>query len=127
MVHVFYQLVAGLLGVEAGQDAVIRTLLFERRELKVKPYGVSVGEFTERISTLRNILGDGGVKDVGIDETSGSIGSTILAGDESSLSYSRTPEEILRIIYGSGNESVPGGFYPKGGNGRIARSCLHKA
>ncbi|CAJ2662542.1 unnamed protein product [Trifolium pratense] len=111
------QLVAGLLGVESGQDAVIRTLLYERRALKVKPYGVSVAEFTYRISNLRNILGNGGLKDVGV--------SNILVGDATSLSYSRSPREILRIIYGSGHESIPGGFYPKGGNGRIARYNLH--
>ncbi|MCI07153.1 desiccation-related protein PCC13-62-like, partial [Trifolium medium] len=119
------QLVAGLLGVESGQDAVIRTLLYERRSLKVKPYGVSVTEFTDRISNLRNILGNGGLKDVGLSKFIFGIADNILVGDETSLSYPRTPEEILRIIYGSGHESVPGGFYPKGGNGCIARSYLH--
>ncbi|WJX24480.1 hypothetical protein P8452_13581 [Trifolium repens] len=119
------QLVAGLLGVESGQDAVIRTLLYERRALKVKPYGVSVGEFTDRISNLRNKLGNGGVKDIGLSNIdSGEVGN-ILVGDESSLSYPRTPDEILRIVYGSGDESIPGGFYPKGANGRIARILLH--
>ncbi|WJX23357.1 hypothetical protein P8452_12567 [Trifolium repens] len=117
------QLVAGLLGVESGQDAVIRTLLYERRALKVKPYGVSVAEFTDRISNLRNILGSGGVKDFGLDGY-GNVGE-ILASDKFSLSFSRTPTEILRVVYGNGNESVPGGFYPKGGSGRIAKFYLH--
>jgi hypothetical protein len=123
MLHVLYQLVAGLLGVESGQDAVIRTLLYERRALKVKPYGVSVAEFTDRISNLRNILGSGGVKETGLDGY-GNVGE-ILASDKSSLSFSRTPTEILRIIYGNGNENVPGGFYPKGASGHIARFYLH--
>ncbi|MCI57314.1 desiccation-related protein PCC13-62-like, partial [Trifolium medium] len=88
-------------------------------------YGVSVAEFTDRISNLRNILGNGGLKDVGLSNIDiGTVGN-ILVGDESSLSYPRSPEEILRIIYGSGHESVPGGFYPKGGNGLIARFHLH--
>jgi len=52
-----------------------------------------------------------------------SIGN-VLAGDRDSLAYDRTPEEILRIVYGGGDEHVPGGFYPKGANGRIARSHL---
>nr|POE81656.1 tubulin beta-1 chain [Quercus suber] len=38
--------------------------------------------------------------------------------------YGITVGEILRIVYGSGDEKKPGGFYPKGGNGRIARSHL---
>nr|CAB3500838.1 unnamed protein product [Digitaria exilis] len=59
-------LVAGLLGVEAGQDAVIRALLFERRGLVVAPYNVTVAEFTDRVSALRNKLGQCGVKDEGL-------------------------------------------------------------
>lgn len=111
------KLVAGLLGVESGQDAVIRSLLYERRAWKVYPYGVTVAEFTNRISALRNKLGNDGIKDE-------PISGNILAGDENSLSYSRTPIEILRIVYGSGDEHVPGGFYPRGGDGVIAKSYL---
>ncbi|KAK8551746.1 hypothetical protein V6N12_040370 [Hibiscus sabdariffa] len=51
----------------------------------------------------------------------------MLAGDQFSLAFDRTPEEILRIVHGSGNETVPGGFFPKGGNDNIARSHLHSA
>ena len=121
------QLVAGLLGVESGQDAVIRALLYERKELLVIPYGVSVAEFTDRISTLRNKLGNDGLKDEGLvvpraEGAEGKVTGNILSADKDSLSYPRTPEEILRIIYGTGNESHPGGFYPKGAKGRIAES-----
>ncbi|GAU50733.1 hypothetical protein TSUD_410560 [Trifolium subterraneum] len=115
------KLVAGLLGVESGQDAVIRALLYERRAWKVHPYEVSVAEFTNRISMLRNKLGNDGVKDEGfVEDSSGNI----LAGDKDSLSYTRTPEEILKIVYGTGDESIPGGFYPLGGDGHIAKSYL---
>ncbi|CAI8590267.1 unnamed protein product [Vicia faba] len=117
------KLVAGLLGVESGQDAILRGLLYERRAWKVHPYGVSVAEFTNRISWLRNKLGKEGIKDEGLVVNSSYPGN-ILAGDEYSLSYPRTPKEILSIVYGSGNESVPGGFYPHGGDGHIARSYL---
>ncbi|CAK8531537.1 unnamed protein product [Lathyrus sativus] len=118
------KLVAGLLGVESGQDAVLRALLYERRVSAVHPYGVSVAEFTNRISWLRNKLGKEGIKDEGLVDMNSSYQGNILAGDEYSLSYPRTPEEILRIVYGSGNESVPGGFYPHGADGYIARSYL---
>ena len=124
-----FQLVAGLLGVESGQDAVLRAMLFERSHEKVYPYNITVAEFSNRISNLRNKLGGAGLKDEGlfIITTSGPqkrFTGNVLAGDEYSLSYDRSPEEILRIVYGSGNESVPGGFYPKGGDGRIAKSHL---
>lgn len=123
------KLVAGLLGVESGQDAVLRALLYERAKLKVAPYGITVAEFTNRISALRNKLGHDGVKDEGlivpaVRGAEGKISGNVLAGDRFSLAYGRTPEEILRIVYGSGNERVPGGFYPNGADGSIAKKYL---
>ncbi|KAK4388289.1 Desiccation-related protein PCC13-62 [Sesamum angolense] len=122
-------LVAGLLGVESGQDAVIRTLLYERASLKVRPYPFTVAEFSTKISNLRNKLGKEGVKDEGLivepaAGAEGRISGNVLSADKDSLAYARTPEEVLRIVYGSGQANVTGGFYPRGGNGRIARSYL---
>ncbi|CAN8320942.1 unnamed protein product [Cochlearia groenlandica] len=123
------KLVAGLLGVESGQDAVIRTMLYARATHIVHPYGTTVAAFTDKISKLRNGLGKSGFKDEGLvmpkwEGAEGKIVGNVLVGDEMSLSFDRTPEEILRIVYGSGNESVPGGFYPEGGDGDIAKSYL---
>ncbi|CAL5345616.1 unnamed protein product [Camellia sinensis] len=126
------RLVAGLLAVESGQDAVIRGLLYERAREKVKPYGITVAAFTDCISELRNKLGSAGVKDEGLivptfQGAEGKLRGNVLAGDQNSVGYDRTPEEILRIIYSSGDEHVPGGFYPKGADGRIAKSHLPSA
>ncbi|XP_054820735.1 ferritin-like catalase Nec2 [Prosopis cineraria] len=123
------QLVAGLLGVESGQDAVIRALLYEKKSGLVVPYGMSVAEFTDRISKLRDNLGNAGLKDEGLvvpieQGSEGKVTGNILSANNNSLSYGRTPQEILRISYGGGNESVPGGFYPNGADGRIAKSYL---
>ncbi|PWA39935.1 desiccation-related protein PCC13-62 [Artemisia annua] len=123
------QVIAGLLGVEAGQDAVIRTLLYERATERVIPYGITVAEFTDRISELRNRLGHAGLKDEGliVPVSLGADGRTtgnILSANASSLSYGRTPQEVLRILYQTGNEHVAGGFYPRGANGTIARKYL---
>ena len=38
----------------------------------------------------------------------------LLAVDKYSAACDRTPEEILRIVYGSSDESRPEGFYSKG-------------
>lgn len=123
------QLVAGLLGVESGQDAVIRSLLYERAKEKVVPYDITVGEFTNKISQLRNKLGGEGLKDEGLSVpcelgAEGKIKGNVLAGDKDSLAYGRTPREILRIVYGTGKESVAGGFYPNGGDGLLAKLYL---
>ncbi|KAK9281214.1 hypothetical protein L1049_004109 [Liquidambar formosana] len=124
------QLVAGLLGVEAGQDAVIRTLLYERANQTVVPYNLSVAEFTIRLSAYRNQLAMCGIKDEGIIALPPVMGaenrttSNILSANYDSLSYSRTSPEILRILYDTGSENRPGGFFPLGANGAIARSYL---
>ncbi|KAL5219483.1 hypothetical protein ABZP36_020167 [Zizania latifolia] len=129
------RLVAGLLAVEAGQDAVVRGLLFERRRETVaeirRGRGVTAGELTDGVSALRNRLGRCGVKDEGLVVpewlgAEGRICTNVLSADGDSLSYSRTPAELLRILYLTGSESVPGGFFPEGANGRIARMLLGK-
>ncbi|XP_059438972.1 ferritin-like catalase Nec2 [Corylus avellana] len=124
--------VASLLGVESGQDAVIRTLLYERGNQKVLPYNITVAEFTNKISGLRNKLAMCGNKDEGIEVplalgAENRTNSNILSADPNSLSYARTPPEILKIVYGTGSEYKPGGFYPNGGGGNIAKSFLRKA
>ncbi|KAK9945117.1 hypothetical protein M0R45_010647 [Rubus argutus] len=104
------RLVAGLLGVEAGQDAVTRTLLL--------------------ISARRNLLGGCGNKDEGIILPNKTLGaehrttSNVLSADENSLAYAKTPAEILRNLYVNDNEKVPGGVFPRGANGVIAKHYL---
>ncbi|KAJ6949950.1 desiccation-related protein PCC13-62-like [Populus alba x Populus x berolinensis] len=125
------RLVASLLGVESGQDAVIRTLLYEKAYEKVLPYNITVAEFTNAISCLRNELAMCGIRDEGLIVplqlgAENRTESNILSADANSLSYARTQPQILRIIYGTGSEYKPGGFLPKGGNGKIARSFLEK-
>ncbi|OVA19009.1 hypothetical protein BVC80_8333g5 [Macleaya cordata] len=123
------RLIGGLLGVESGQDAVIRMYLYERAKELVHPYNHTVAEFTMRISNMRDKLGMCGKKDEGVTVplelgAENRTSSNVLSADYSSLSYGRTAAEILRIVYGSGSEHVPGGFFPQGGNGRIARELL---
>ncbi|GMH13148.1 hypothetical protein Nepgr_014989 [Nepenthes gracilis] len=125
------RLTAGLLGVEAGQDAVIRARLYERAEEKVPPYNYTVAEFTDRLSKLRNQLGKCGVKDEGIIVppelgAEGKSTTNVLSANKDSISYQRTPAEILRILYDTGDEHLPGGFYPSGANGKIAQQYLSK-
>ncbi|KAA8536843.1 hypothetical protein F0562_029321 [Nyssa sinensis] len=125
------RLLAGLLGVESGQDAVIRMYLYERAKEVVHPYHHTVAEFTIRISELRNRLAMCGIKDEGIIVplelgAENRTESNVLSANTDSISYSRTPGEILRVVYSSGDEHVPGGFYPNGANGRIAQEFLKK-
>ncbi|KAM3290654.1 hypothetical protein P3S67_018943 [Capsicum chacoense] len=61
--RVLSSVLAGLLGVESGQDATIRMYLYERGTEVVSPYSSIVAEFTCRVSLLRNKLGNCGIKD----------------------------------------------------------------
>ncbi|XP_058076736.1 ferritin-like catalase Nec2 [Magnolia sinica] len=129
--YVSKRLLAGLLAVESGQDAVIRALLYQRADELVPPYKHTVAEFTARLSDLRNRLANCGIKDEGLFVplqlgAENKTTSNILSANADSVAYARTPAEILRMVYGTGNESKPGGFLPKGGSGRIARGFLKK-
>eukprot|EP01018_Ginkgo_biloba_P040497 Gb_15806 [translate_table: standard] len=122
-------LTSGLLGVESGQDAVIRTLLYQRSLDKVPPYPYTVAEFTSRLSSLRDSLGHTTIVDEGLIVphqlgAGGAVTGNVLSGDRYSVSFSRTQAQILSIVYSTGNASMPGGFFPYGGKGRIARSFL---
>lgn len=95
----------------------------------MEPYTLTVADFTTRISNVRNVLAKGGNKDEGIvvqpnlgaeKQTS----SNVLSANDYSLSYKRSPAEILRIVYATGNENSPGGFLPRGANGGIAQALL---
>ncbi|KAK4381780.1 Desiccation-related protein PCC13-62 [Sesamum angolense] len=93
----------------------------------VHPYNHTVAEFTIQISKLRNRLARCGIRDEGIIVppwlgAENRTESNVLSADYNSLSYGRSPREVLRMVYGTGNEHVPSAFFPKGGNGRIAKS-----
>ncbi|KAJ4764554.1 Desiccation-related protein PCC13-62 [Rhynchospora pubera] len=120
---------AGLLSVESAQDAILRGWLFERLEEIVEPYNITVAVFTDKISQLRNRLAMCGIKDEGLivpPELGAEmrICTNVISANVDSISYSRTPKEILRIVYETGDEHIPGGFLPEGGNGEIARMYL---
>jgi hypothetical protein len=122
------QLVAGLLGVEAGQDAVIRTILYLLKDDPVAPYNYTVAQFTNKISALRNNLShafvDEGLEVPKSEGSDGLVTGNILSADNYSVSYARTAKQVLETVYGTGDASKPGGFYPNGGNGTIALGYL---
>ena len=120
---------AKLVPIKAGQNAVMRELYQKATQL-VPPYNFTVREFTKANAQLINDNGKCGIKNEGIlldDITLGAENRTtsnVLSADANSLSYARTEPEILRIVYGTGNERLPGGFFPLGANGKTARSYL---
>ena len=108
---------AGILAVEAYHASLIRTNLFERGQ----------GAATQAISNVRIMLGgkskdSNGVlvdPDYGVDAgVKGADTSTIVVTDSNALAFSRTPQQVLNIVYGN-TKGTPGGFFPNGLNGYI--------
>jgi hypothetical protein len=122
------QLVAGLLGVEAGQDAVIRRTLWNFADKIVAPYNFTVTNFTDKVSDWRNSLSHAFVDEglvVPISEgANGQTTGNVLAGNNDSLAFARTAEQVFATVYGTGSASKPGGFFPKGADGVIAKHFL---
>jgi hypothetical protein len=122
-------LVAGLLGVEAGQDAIIRAALYQYKDDLVPPYKFTVAQFTDFISSLRNGLShafvDEGLEVPKAQGADGLVTGNILSADTNSLSFARTAEEVLETVYFTGNAAIPGGFFPEGASGTIAKGYLN--
>lgn len=99
---------AGILGTEAYHAGEIRTLIAQ--------LGAPYVTYANQISTLRATVGGG-------NETMLSA-SSIVAADSNSISYDRTTDQVLHIVYLSGPGVVKsGGFFPKGLNGTITATA----
>jgi hypothetical protein len=96
---------AGILATEAYHAGQIRTLLTQ--------LGTPYITYANQISALRAKAGGGAETAV--------AGNAIVAADSNSISYDRTTDQVLHIVYLSPNAGVvkTGGFFPKGLNGTI--------
>lgn len=120
---------AGILAVEAYHAGTIRTTLFALRDTEVAP-GLTVREAVQRISDLRDalagpevdddqgVVGDGLSNDDNGDTGDGDVANTVPT-DANGLAFSRTPRQVLNIVYGSPDSPTKGLFFPNGLNGTI--------
>lgn len=99
---------AAILGTEAYHAGGIRTLIVQA--------GTPYLTYANQISSLRASVGGG-------NETQLSA-SSIVAADSNSISYDRTTDQVLHIVYLAGAGVVKsGGFFPKGLNGTITATA----
>ena len=96
---------AGLLAVEAYHAGEVRAILYGRG--LYKPVAL--------ISDLRDAADGSTDLDQGIGDAST---ANIVPTDANGLAYSRTPQQVLNIVYLNPN-TTPGGFFPNGTNGLI--------
>jgi hypothetical protein len=125
----FLEAAAGILAVEAYHAAIVRTTLY-RKGLAVP----ALIDATESISNARDTLdgaaaapSDGAVRGISPEDDQGikasgtgaTTTSNIVPLNENGIAYSRTPSQVLHIVYLSAAAATGGGFFPNGVNGTI--------
>jgi hypothetical protein len=102
---------AGLQAAEAYHAGAIRTILVAAAAAAKDQTLVNNANL---VSKLRAALGGG-------NETPLSATSIVVADTDTAVGFSRTPDQVLHIVYGAagGAGLAKGGFYPNGLNGNI--------
>ena len=114
----YLEAAAGILAVEAYHAAIVRTALYAR--------GVAIPALrtnTDAISNLRDSVDGTSDLDQGVSATtvSGQSVSNIVPLDTNGLAFSRTPAQVLNIVYLNPRSVTAGGFFPNGiNNGNTA-------
>ena len=123
---VFLEAAAGILAAEAYHAGLVRTILYGRGQ--TTPALITQAQ---QISDLRDtvdgapaedaIRGIGPDDDQGITATMSSAGlvSNLVPVNSNAIVYSRTPQAVLNIVYGTRTAASSGGFFPAGLNGRF--------
>ncbi len=118
----FLEAAAGIHAAEAYHAGIVRTVLYRK--------GVATPaliDATEAISTARDSLDGGsdidqGVRAIGSGAT---IASNLVPTDGSGIAFSRTPGQVLNIVYLDRTAKTAGGFFPSGVNGTIRSSAAN--
>ncbi|MGH8934237.1 MAG: ferritin-like domain-containing protein [Egibacteraceae bacterium] len=108
----FLEAAAGILAVEAYHASNIRTVLFS--------LGATAITAANAISDARDSLDGPEDLDQGITDADGK--ANIVPADENGIAFSRTPGQVLNIVYLNPAAVTEGGFFPAGVNGAINKS-----
>ena len=111
----FLEAAAGILAAEAYHAGLVRTVLYSK--------GVatpSLRTAADAISNARDSLDNNQDVDQGISPT-GDV-SNIVPLDANGIAYSRSPGDVLNIVYLNPGAVSRGGFFPNGVNGSLVLS-----
>ena len=126
----FLEAAAGILAAEAYHAGLVRTILYARGQSNA-----SLITIAGQVSDLRDVVDgsppDDAVRGIGADDDQGIASTNSAAGTVSNLvpanvnalAYSRTPERVLNIVYGTRTAVNGGAFFPAGLNGRFRTSA----
>lgn len=111
----FLEAAAGILAAEAYHAGLIRTELYAKG-LQTP----SLRTATEQISDARDSLDNPADVDQGVAPRGDA--SNIVPADSNAIAFSRTPGDVLNIVYLTAAAAQQGGFFPAGVNGTIRLS-----
>ncbi|WP_219412700.1 ferritin-like domain-containing protein [Pseudonocardia nigra] len=106
----FLEAAAGILAVEAYHAGLIRTVLLNK----------GLAEPANAISDARDSLDGDEDLDQGITRDGM---ANIVPADENGIAFSRSPGQVLNIVYLTPEEAMKGGFFPNGVNGEVNTSA----
>ncbi|MFK0244140.1 ferritin-like domain-containing protein [Amycolatopsis azurea] len=118
----YLEAAAGILAVEAYHAANIRSALYQHSGgiLGLGLLGRDLREASVKLSNARDSLDGKTDLDQGVVDNDGR--ANIVPTDANGIAYSRTPGQVLNIVYLNPKAVTSGGFFPKGVNGEVNSS-----
>ena len=118
----FLEAAAGILAVEAYHASLVRTTLYAKGMQTPALIDASIA-----ISNARDSLDGSSDLDQGLttSQMSGGTASNIAPLDANGLAYSRSPGQVLNIVYLNNMAVTGGGFFPNGVNGTLRMSAAN--
>ena len=114
----YLEAAAGILAVEAYHAGLIRSTLYSKGVAEP-----SLRSAAGAISDARDSLDNSADDDQGI--VGDSQTSNIVPTDANGIAYSRTPGDVLNIVYLNPGAVSQGGFFPSGVNGALVMSSAY--
>ena len=118
----FLEAAAGILAAEAYHAGLVRTVLYSKG---MATSGASIITNAQKISDARDSLDGPTDDDQGLTVAGDSTISNIVPLDANGIAYSRSPGQVLNIVFLNKAAVTQGGFFPAGVNGALAMSAAN--
>ncbi len=121
----YLEAAAGILAVEAYHAGTIRSALYQHTDgiLGLGLLGRDLREASVKLSNARDSLDGPTDDDQGVIDSRGN--ANIVPTDANGIAYSRSPGQVLNIVYLTNKAVTSGGFFPQGVNGDVNTSAAN--